>query len=94
LSKDKRENSSKRQEVEKTSYSDYILLKGLSTGKVYVVAELNGEGFENVESDSKVIYVVEPFVIHPETPLYILPKNNFDYDIKLIVNDNERIGRT
>ena len=91
LSHDKREASKKRMEVERTSYSDYVLLKGLSTGKITISAELTEEGFTSIESDSKVIYVIEQFVIYPDTPLYILPLNSFDYDIKLITNELQRV---
>jgi len=93
FSNERRDNTVKRAEIEKSAHSDYILTKGLSTGKVNVSVELLDEEFKGVTPHSKIIYVVEQFTIFPESPLYILPNNTFEYNIKLIVNENQREGK-
>jgi hypothetical protein len=42
------------------------------------------ESYDGLTSDTRYLYIVEPFVIYPEEPLYILPNNRFNFDIKLL----------
>jgi hypothetical protein len=87
--------SSTRLSIEENSSfnSDFILLKGLQTGKININAELNTDGYKKIKSENKVIYVIEQFILNSEKHLYILPGNNFDYDIKQINNDNQKLGK-
>ena len=47
-------------------------MKGLKTGKVKVTAQIKEYGY-NVPAASVIIYVVEQFILFPETSLYLLP---------------------
>jgi hypothetical protein len=81
LSQEKREAGDKRLKLDE---SDIILLKGINTGKVAISTTIVEESYEGLSSDTRFLYIVEPFVIHPEEPLYILPNNRFHFDIRLI----------
>ena len=85
----------KREIVEKDSFSDIVLIKGLQTGKIEVSVKIM-ENLQNSEQlfSNKTIYVVEPFKIVPRGPVYILTKTKFKFNLfyknsGLIVKEND-----
>jgi hypothetical protein len=60
------------------------LLKGLQTGKVAISTMIMEESYVGLTSDTRYLYIIEPFAIYPDEPLYILPANKFNFDIKLL----------
>lgn len=88
LSSEKRQISEKRTEVEKILFSDIVILKGLEPGIVNIIAELKEDGYNNLSSDQRKVYIIDPFIIFPEESLYILPKNSFNFKLKNINYEN------
>lgn len=76
----------KRLEVERKYQSDIINLKGIATGKISLVAELIEESLKDLRTKHRDLYIIQPFKIFPEEPLYILANNHFDFDLTLQQN--------
>ena len=94
LSQEKREVGERRLEVESKYHSDIILLKGITTGKVQITTEILEEEYreKNIKSESKSLYIVEPFSIYPSEPIFILPSNNLQFNIELLASENTKLN--
>ena len=90
LSQEKKEAGDKRLKLDE---SDIVLLKGLQTGKVGISATIMEESYTGITSDTRFIYIVEPFTIYPEEPVYILPKNYFEFDLKLPLSKYQLVSK-
>src|SRR5690606_34875068 len=86
---EKREAGDKRLMLDE---SDIVLLKGLQTGKVGISTTIVEESYTGLTSDTRYIYIIEPFTIYPEEPLYILPNNYFQFDIRLPLSKNQFVS--
>ena len=82
----KMEIGDKREKIEKEGYqSDKILIKGSQTGKLLVNVEIVEENLKNqIVSNQKELYVIEPFKIIPDKELYIIPNTQYNFDLMYI----------
>ncbi|MCQ2816687.1 MAG: hypothetical protein MJ252_05400 [archaeon] len=85
-----------RQFAEETAYSDIVIVTGKSVGKILIEVSILEDGLSSViASDTKTLFIVDPFQIYPQGPLYFYVGTKFNFNIRLInskrfINDNER----
>ena len=79
----KMEIGDKREKIEKEGYqSDKMLIKGSQTGKVLISVEIVEENLkDNISSNKRELYVIEPFKIIPDKDLYIIPNTQYTFDL-------------
>ena len=79
----KMEIGDKREKIEKEGYqSDKMLIKGSQTGKVLISVEIVEENLkDNISSNKRELYVIEPFKIIPDKDLYIIPNTKYTFDL-------------
>ena len=73
----------KREKIEKSGHhSDIILIKGSQTGKILVSVDILEDELKNqVISDKRELYIIEPFKIIPDNELYIIPYSQYNFDL-------------
>lgn len=76
------ENTPARLEMEgKRFQTDLILVRGMETGQVEVSAKLCEKDYGDVKEARILLYVIEPFFLIPDKPVYLLTNSIFDYKI-------------
>ena len=73
----------KRERIEKEgNHADIILIKGSQTGKILVSVDiLEDELKNNIISDQRELYIIEPFKIIPDKELYIIPNTQYNFNL-------------
>ena len=73
----------KREKIERDGHhSDIILIKGSQTGKILVSVDILEDELKNqVISDKRELYIIEPFKIIPDKELYIIPYAQYNFDL-------------
>lgn len=61
--------------------TDYFFIRSLKAGFTTVAVKLEEPGYENVKDVSKRLTVVDPFIILPAEPVYILPTSEFGFTL-------------
>jgi len=76
------ENTPVRLEMEQRHFqTDLILVRGMQTGIVEVSARILEKDYEEVGKARIVLFVIEPFFLIPDKPLYLLTNSEFVYRI-------------
>eukprot|EP01022_Parablepharisma_sp_SALTPOND_P034856 TRINITY_DN932_c0_g1_i1.p1 TRINITY_DN932_c0_g1~~TRINITY_DN932_c0_g1_i1.p1 ORF type:complete len:2036 (-),score=158.71 TRINITY_DN932_c0_g1_i1:14-6121(-) len=76
------ENTPARLEMESKRYqTDLILVRGVQTGVVEVTARILEKDYEGVKKARISLFVIEPFFLIPDKPVYLLPNSDFVYKI-------------
>jgi len=57
--------------------TDIFFIKGVETGTANVKAKLMEEGYETVSPSNILISVIQPFILIPSYPIYVLPHSKF-----------------
>lgn len=71
-------------------HSDVLFLKGLKAGTAIVTARILEPGYEEVEAAQVPVSITEPFVVVPQSTVYILPTTKFQFElakVSLVNND-------
>ena len=85
-----------RKKIEEFYESDLIILKGIQPGKIIINVEILEDNLmKNIKINQTEIFIVEPFNIIPNKPIYLMVKNTFDFNLmytrqKKIIPDNEK----
>ena len=84
-----------RKNIERNYDSDSIIIRGIQPGIITVRVEILEDDFYGKIYSEIKIYVVEPFNIIPQDPVYLMPKSNFNFDLiyslqKRKIPSNER----
>ncbi len=58
-------------------HSDVLFLKGVKSGTAHISVKLMESGYENLAPAHVLIYITEPFVIIPQSTVYLLPTSKF-----------------
>jgi hypothetical protein len=56
-------------------------VKGVSPGAAVLKVAVIEPGYEHIVPVEVTILVVDPFVIEPKGPIYILPTSQFDFSL-------------
>lgn len=62
-------------------HSDYFFIRSTKAGFTSVSVKLEEPGYENIKLVSKKLTVVDPFIILPAEPVYILPTSEFPFTL-------------
>ena len=62
-------------------HTDYFFIRSLKAGFATVSVKLEEPGHESVKLVTKKLTVVDPFIILPAEPVYILPTSEFPFSI-------------
>ena len=62
-------------------HTDFFFLRSLKAGFATVSVKLEEPGYESVKDVSKRLTVVDPFIILPAEPVYILPTSEFGFSL-------------
>jgi hypothetical protein len=73
----------------KHQHSDVAMVKGVRTGKANVSAKLLERGYEEVAPATVAIQVIEPFILKPQHPVYVLPNSKFPFSVFRVREDRE-----
>lgn len=77
-----------RKQLENAYYqTDIIVAKGIKTGQVTVSVRVS-EKDSFVKEAAVVLYVIEHFILIPDTPIFVLPMSAFQYNLALVRTDN------
>lgn len=61
--------------------TDYFFIRSLKAGFATVSVKLEEPGYEGVKIVNKKLTVVDPFIILPAEPVYILPTSEFQFSL-------------
>jgi hypothetical protein len=76
------ENTPVRLEMEQKRFqTDLVLVRGMQTGIVEVSARILEKDYEEVGKARIVLFVIEPFFLIPDKPVYLLTNSEFVYRI-------------
>jgi hypothetical protein len=74
--------------------TDILYLKGNTPGEAKVRVHCLEPGYEQIQPVDVVILVIDPFVIEPQLPQFLLPTTRFDFKlVKLNKQDNGEVLR-
>ena len=62
-------------------HSDYFFIRSMKAGFAKVSVKLEEPGYDQVTMVSKRLIVVDPFIILPAEPVYILPNSEFRFSL-------------
>lgn len=68
-------------------HTDYFFLRSMKSGFATVSVKLEEPGYESVKLVTKRLTVVDPFIILPAEPVYILPTSEFQFSLAHIDQD-------
>ena len=70
-------------------HTDYFFIRSMKAGFSTVVVKLDEPGYENVKLVTKKLTVVDPFIILPAEPIYILPTSEFPFNLAHLDMDSD-----
>jgi hypothetical protein len=74
--------------------TDIAYVKGLTPGEAQLKVRVFEPGYETIKPAEVYILVIDPFIIEPQRPVYILPTSAFVYKLtKLAKMDNGDMSR-
>lgn len=60
-------------------HTDYFFIRSIKAGFASVAVKLEEPGYEGVKQVTKRLTVVDPFIILPAEPVYIVPTSEFSF---------------
>jgi nuclear pore complex protein Nup210 len=63
--------------------TDICLVKGHATGIAQVIVSLKEDGYTDVQPAKIQLYVIEPFLLFPNRPIYVLRQSKLNFIIVL-----------
>ena len=70
-------------------HSDYFLIRSMKAGFASVAVKLEEPGYDKVKMVTKRLTVVDPFIILPAEPVYILPTSEFPFQLAHLDMEND-----
>ena len=70
-------------------HTDYFFIRSMKAGFAEVQVRLEEPGYENILDVTKKLTVVNPFIILPPEPVYILPTSEFQFALAHLDYDGD-----
>ena len=72
-------------------HTDFFFIRSTKPGFADVTVKLEEPGYESVLLITKKLTVVDPFIIQPSEPVYILPTSEFQFSLVHLDMDSDSI---
>jgi hypothetical protein len=69
--------------------TDYFFIRSIKSGFTTIAVKLEEPGYEAITMVLKKLTVVDPFIILPAEPVYILPTSEFQFSIAHLDMDSD-----
>lgn len=70
-------------------HTDYFFIRSMKAGFATVAVKLEEPGYEGIKLVTKKLTVVDPFIILPSEPVYILPTSEFPFSLAHLDMDSD-----
>ena len=72
-------------------HTDYFFIRSTQPGFAEVAVKLEEPGYELIKRVTKRLTVVDPFIVKPSEPVYILPTSEFQFSLVHLDMDSEGV---
>ena len=73
-------------------HTDFFFIRSMNAGFANVAVKLEEPGYEKIALVTKKMTVVDPFIILPSEPIYILPTSEFPFTLAHIDMDSDSMN--